>query len=504
MISEESYAVLSHYVLPGLILAGSLLLSISISIVRKIILSIRSNESTLFWEIIGLLVFFFFFAYLVGAYFVYSQSIRYLSMLVTLVYFAGSCFVYAILWKALSEIRMLIKINENFKKEIDVGREINEKLQEQTKATADANARMAQLYISLEEANINLEKKEIELKKQNTEISKINASLANANSNITNLYLELEQAKEELVAKKKQLNKQNKYLSKSNVLLADVFKKFVPEQFLERIAKQGIENIQYGYAERVNLSVLFSDIRFFTNMAEFLDPKLLLEILNKYFYSMSHQIDLNGGFIDKFIGDAIMSLFERAKQGNLSHATAALNAAIGMQLSIKNISQEIQSLTGFPLRVGIGIHSGEVILGTVGQEKRMNSTVLGNTVNVASRIERMTKEFGVNIIVSEDALKLIDDLYKYQYRNLGLVKIRGVQNAINLYEFFESDDEKVREGKYKTVLYFNRGVEYLIESNWEEAKKEFQASLKIYPDDNAAKYLLAQCDPSSHLSNEIK
>lgn len=367
-----------------------------------------------------------------------------------------------------------------------------EELKEKSGSLADANARMTEIYLDLEEKKTVLEEKEMALQKKNEEISKVNYALANANSNISGLYVQLEEVKEQLLIKKEELLNKNQILSKSNVLLADIFKKFVPEQFLEKIAREGIENISgTGYAERTNLTVVFSDIRSFTNISEEREPSDILIILNKYFTDMSHQIYINNGFIDKFIGDAIMSLFEEIPQNTTSHASNAINAAIGMQRMLNKTNNKIIELLGFPLQIGIGIHSGGVILGTVGFENRMESTVLGSTVNIASRIEGLTKIFGAGIITSKSTLDLIDDNYKYQYRDLGFISIRGIHNKVHLFEFFDGNNEDIRLLKYKTKAHFSNGAQFMEQSLWKEAINEYESSLKIYPEDMAAAQLLS-------------
>jgi len=495
--------MLSLIILPSAILLGAIILLYSIFIIFKIKYLIPTESNRFFWEGIALLIMLFFSSYLIIAYLIFGKSITVQNSIVSVLCFMGAGFVYLILVNSLRVLKELSIVNNQLNSEIEDQKSTLQKANEKSSAVADANARMTELFIDLEEAKANIENKEIALRKQNEDMSKVNAALANANSNISTLYIELDEIKEQLMQKKQELLKKNQILSKSNVALADIFKKFVPVQFLNKIAREGIENISAGYAERTQLTVMFSDIRLFTTISEYKDPNDILVLLNTYFSHMSHEIYVNNGFIDKFIGDAIMALFESINP-NLSHATQALNAAIGMQLITKTIENDLKRIISAPLRTGIGIHSGEVILGTVGLEHRMDSTVLGNTVNIASRIEQLTKELDAKIIVSKTTMDLINDVYKYNYRCLGPIKIRGIQNQLILYEFFDGDSEDIKTLKHQTKQNFDDAVKYLSESHWDQAIHEYEKSLTIFPNDVAAKFLLEKCKLYSGNSTSTK
>lgn len=483
--------LIPNFLLPLIILASAIWHLAALIRISKIIHIVSNDKIQLLWKCIALIVSLFFASYLIIAYLIYIEPPILLFVLITVVCVFGAGFVYIISSNSLKVIIKLAYLNRELQNEIKLQEETMIALQDKTKHVAAANVRMTELYLDLEEKKNILEEKEIALNKKNEEVSKINYSLANANSNITNLYVELEEIKNQLMEKKVELIKKNKILSKSNVMMADIFKKFVPEQFLNKIAKEGIQNISCtGYAKRTRLTVAFSDIRSFTNISEEREPGDILTILNKYFSDMAHQIYMNNGFIDKFIGDAIMSLFEVTAKKLVSHASNAINAAIGMQKMLNNTNVEITELLGFPLKMGIGIHTGEVIIGTVGFENRMESTVLGSTVNVASRIETLTKQFGVDILVSQSTLDEVNNLYKYLYRNLGFTKIRGIQNKVHLYEFFDADTEAIKVLKHKTILNFNNAAQFMEQSMWKDAINEYQSALKIFPEDVTAAYLL--------------
>ena len=175
-----------------------------------------------------------------------------------------------------------------------------------------------------------------------------------------------------------------------------VFRRFVPPAFLSRIAARGLAAIELGTAETLEVTVLFSDLRGFTTLSERLAPPDLLLFLNSYFEVVSAPIHAGQGAIDKFIGDAVMAIFEGE-----GHAARAVEAALGMLDALRAWSATRPE----PVRAGVGLHSGVVVLGTVGTRDRMSSTVLGDTVNVAARLESQTKERGCELLVSEQTLR---------------------------------------------------------------------------------------------------
>ena len=225
-------------------------------------------------------------------------------------------------------------------------------------------------------------------------------------------------AERELVARRRELEATN-----------EIFRRFVPEPFLRRIAAGGITGIEVGHAEMVELTILFSDIRGFTSISEQMSPTALLEMLNSYFEALCEPIHEQGGFIDKFIGDAIMAIFDGE-----GHAERALKAALGMQRALESWNQG----SSHPLKSGIGVHSGEVVIGTVGSSKRMDSTVLGDAVNLASRLEGLTKEHRRSIIASHKVVESArvwltrrGEEASWSAEQLGLAQVKGRREPVS-------------------------------------------------------------------------
>ncbi|MEW5856574.1 MAG: adenylate/guanylate cyclase domain-containing protein [Cyanobacteriota bacterium] len=207
------------------------------------------------------------------------------------------------------------------------------------------------------------------------------------------------------------------------------FEHFVPDKFLSVIAPQGIENIQVGVSATRTMTILFCDIRGYSSMAEQMTPQQTFSFLNDFLECMGLPIEESGGFIDKYIGDAIMALFD--DEGTDS----AVRAAILMQQTL-SLFNEARMQKGLPaIAVGIGIHRGEVVMGTVGFTSRIDSTVVGDAVNLASRLEGLTKQYNCNILVTES---VVNSLYHPESFYLRLVdksvKVKGKDEAIAIYE----------------------------------------------------------------------
>ncbi|MBD2294561.1 HAMP domain-containing protein [Anabaena sphaerica FACHB-251] len=207
------------------------------------------------------------------------------------------------------------------------------------------------------------------------------------------------------------------------------FEKFVPDKFVSVIAPEGIENIDVGIASTRKMTILFCDIRGYTSMSEAMTPMEIFLFLNDYLACMGKAIDEYGGFIDKYIGDAIMALFD-------DEATdSALKAAILMQQVLELFNYE-RAKKGLPIiAVGIGIHRGTVVMGTVGFNSRMDSTVIGDAVNVASRIEGLTKQYECGILLTESVVKSLCHPESFALKLIDKsVKVKGKDAPIAIYE----------------------------------------------------------------------
>jgi adenylate cyclase len=258
-------------------------------------------------------------------------------------------------------------------------------------------------------------------------------------------------------------------LKKSNFLLNETNRAlnyFVPHEFLDMLQKNSITDISLGDHVLKEMSVLFSDIRSFTTLSEKMNPQENFNFLNSYLDRISPAIQNHKGFIDKYMGDAVMALFS----GNPENA---LKAGIEMQTEIKKYNIHRSKMGYENIRIGIGIHFGKMILGTIGHKKRMDTTVISDVVNLVARLESLTKNYGAGIIISEELLSHIEDPSKYTYRILDRVVVLGRTKPISIVEVFDGlHDEEYRK-KTITKEDFEKGITLYQQQNFENALELF-------------------------------
>jgi len=218
---------------------------------------------------------------------------------------------------------------------------------------------------------------------------------------------------------------ENARLYKEQASTLRAAERFIPQEFLDALGIASIRDVQLGDAVNVPMTVLFADIRRFTSLSERMSVRGAFEFLNEYLEAVTPAIRNHHGFIDKYIGDAVMALFPR----DPSHA---VRAALEIMDEVRRLNQRLGASLDGPLEIGIGIHVGEVMLGTVGAEHRMDTTVIGDTVNIAARLEELTKTSSVPIILSDDVLQRLP-AGLVSTVELGMESIRGRSTAIKIH-----------------------------------------------------------------------
>ena len=286
------------------------------------------------------------------------------------------------------------------------------------------------------------------------------------------LQQKLEQRVEERTAELIQLNKANS--------------RFVPHEFLQFLGRESIVDLKLGDHIQQKMSILFSDIRNFTAISEQMTPRENFDFLNDYLGRVTPLIHQRGGFVDKYVGDGVMALFPR-------NADDALRAAIDMNRETAVYNQQRQT----SIRVGTGLHTGDLIMGILGNEQRMQGTVISDAVNLASRLEGLTKLYGVSIIVSEDTLQDLADPSQYHTRFLDRVQVKGKKKPIIVYEVFDNDPDEIIERKLKTKTEFEAGLALYCDQNFAKASASFKHALGKNPDDTAIQRYLQR---STHFS----
>lgn len=264
--------------------------------------------------------------------------------------------------------------------------------------------------------------------------------------------------------------------------LLEVFKKFVPTEFLSVLVEDPFK-AKLGDQVKLDLYVLFSDIRQFTSISEVLSTEQTFKVLNDYLAQAESPIVNNHGFIDKYIGDAIMALF--------TNADDAIKAAIDLQKVAREFNNNNE--LAIPFKIGIGIDSGELMLGILGAESRMQSTVIGEPANIASRLDGLSSLFNAPIVVSENVLKHCKAPNEYSFRNLGNIKLKGKNIANTMFEILDGEEEDKFKLKKENKTSFEKALSLFVQSKFDEAETLFRDVLNKCPEDAAAQFYLIKC-----------
>jgi len=261
--------------------------------------------------------------------------------------------------------------------------------------------------------------------------------------------------------------------------------RFVPRPFLTIMGKPSIVSVKLGDNRRHDMTVLFSDIRNFTGMSERMSPDENFTFINAYLERMGPVIRTHSGFIDKYIGDAIMALFESADD--------ALRAGLAMLDTLDAFNADRTAADQSPIRIGIGLNSGSLMLGTIGEKDRMDGTVISDAVNLAARIESLTKVYGVSLLITQHTYNQLADPRAFAIRPIDVVVVKGKTEAITVYEVYDRNSPADREAKAFTRDLLQSGVAALAKRDLVAARQLFERSLALLPGDPAASNLLKCC-----------
>jgi adenylate cyclase len=265
------------------------------------------------------------------------------------------------------------------------------------------------------------------------------------------------------------------------------FGKYVPTDLVREILTSGEEAVLGGRKE--NLTIFFSDIKDFSSISERLPPEALVEHLAEYLGAMYQQVREESGTVDKFIGDSIMA-FWGAPAPNPNHAVAACRAALLCQERLTGLREKWKQEGKPLLHHCIGINTGEVIVGNMGSENRMNYTVLGDHVNIASRLEGINRQYGTQILIGPNTYGLVKD--HFVARPIDLVSVKGRKGGLRVYELM--GDRKTAEEKQVQIAEMTAtAFESYLEKRWDEAIANYEKVLRLDPGDPPAALMLARC-----------
>ncbi|MBD0302870.1 MAG: response regulator [Tolypothrix sp. T3-bin4] len=268
--------------------------------------------------------------------------------------------------------------------------------------------------------------------------------------------------------------------------LTKAARRFVPNEFLSLLGHKSLVDVKLGDNVQQEMSVLFSDIRDFTSLSESMTPQENFKFINAYLSRMEPAIIENQGFIDKYIGDGIMALFG-------GRADDAVKAAIAMLQRLADYNQ-YRIIRGYAaIRIGIGINTGSLRLGTIGGQQRMDSTVISDAANLSSRLEELTKRYRVSLLISGQTLVRLHNPMDYCIRFIEQTKVKGKSKAVAVFEVFDGDDANIKEAKLATKSIFEEGLFFYYQQAYQEAVTQFEAVLRINPSDRVAQIYIERC-----------
>ena len=261
----------------------------------------------------------------------------------------------------------------------------------------------------------------------------------------------------------------------------------------KNLVKEILENPDSYYSTlrgvRVPATILFSDLIGFTTLSEKADPEALVSQLNEYLSRMTSVVFRNGGTLDKFIGDAIMAVWGNVRSFGMAQDTKdCVRAALAMRRELRQLNQKWREEGRMGLGMGIGINQGEVIVGNIGSHERMDPTVIGDSVNLASRLEGLTRIYGVDILVGASAAELARD--EVHIRSVARVQVKGKSKPVDIFTFVGARDEEVDPEFLKWLDTYEEGLEKFRTRDFTDAKILFSRFLEFYPDDLLAKMYL--------------
>ena len=266
------------------------------------------------------------------------------------------------------------------------------------------------------------------------------------------------------------------------------FNKYVPSELVRELLDSGQE-VSLGGDRRV-LSILFTDIEGFTTISETLPPETVMLHISTYFSELIDILIANKATVDKFIGDSIMAFWGAPKPDEL-HAYHACYAALLCIEKLRILNEQWQLDGKPPMVTRFGIHTGETVVGNVGSEQRMNYTVLGDSVNIASRLEQLNKNYDTSILVSQPVFEATHD--SFLFRPLGNVTVKGRSSKIQVYELLDRIDSN-NELIKNLCSDFKEAINIFEDQDYKNARTLFDAIQRKYPDDKPTQIFIDQCD----------
>jgi adenylate cyclase len=258
----------------------------------------------------------------------------------------------------------------------------------------------------------------------------------------------------------------------------NMFERFVPPAYLRRIASKGLGAIRLGEADQQWVTILCCDIRGFTSLSERFTPSQLIAFVNQVYERITRVVDERQGVIDKFLGDAVLCIFE-----GVDSAERAVTCGAKMLAVVESFNTEEDRSTDQAVQISIGLHTGPVILGTIGTYDRMDSTVLGLTVNLAKRLEEVTRSLGVDMLITDQVANKLPKGHGHRLRKLSEASLKGCSAPVCIIEVYDQDTPEVQHLKNRIEPLIGEGLELFKGGRFEAALSKFQVAQNIYPQD---------------------
>ncbi|MEM9985982.1 MAG: adenylate/guanylate cyclase domain-containing protein, partial [Bacteroidota bacterium] len=264
-----------------------------------------------------------------------------------------------------------------------------------------------------------------------------------------------------------------------------VTSRFVPTEFIRSLGKSNLTELKLGDLTEKVVTVFFSDIRNYTGLSETMTPAENFRFVNSYAGRMGPIIQSHQGFVNQYLGDGIMAIFQHA-------ADDALLASIAMQHRMVNYNAERVAQGRRPIRVGMGLHTGQLVMGIIGDERRTDAATISDTVNTASRMETLTKTLGAQILLSEQSVRSLQRPEDYRLRYLGKVKVKGKKAPVGVYECFDGDSPEQAELKQSLEGRFKEAIAHYLDQDFDLAISIWQDMLNANPADRVVQYFCQQ------------
>lgn len=280
----------------------------------------------------------------------------------------------------------------------------------------------------------------------------------------------------ELLCAQAAISIENSYLFEQERRQREAFARFVPHEFLQGLGRERITDVVLGDAVEKEMSVLFSDVRGFTTLVESMTPQEAIHFINRYLHYMEPMIKQHTGFVDNYIGDAIMALFGEG-------ADSAVAAGVSMLKNLVKYNEERKAEGKAPVATGIGINTGRLTMGTIGGQSQLKCSVIGDAVNLASRIESLTKNYGVPLLISDRTVERLVHPESFSIRKADIVQVVGKSEVVTLYEVYDADPPELFDAKKSVADAYDKALRRYYRRDFTKALELLVECAKALPHD---------------------